>query len=559
MYCFQIPTADSMNYSNLINHGFPHFNKDFPTCIVNINNFPTTNSVLPAIMNNLNVVIMGWLPCPTDKNHNMLILYSENIAVEKYFITKSFPINVLIYIDTRDLSNNLCDKFLKYIFTKPIILIKNLFTITFCDYHLRNEILFYEIWNHRLKFNLEFVNKRISSVKSAHFNKRVNLNLLPIQITTLRSFLSPEYTGKMIPIHKHILTYLNASLHSFPINYDINIEDEFDYRFMHTLQKPMGFNVRSACFVVQKGKNFPEWQALARCFHWHIWLCLLVAWLFSGLVWHRLKANQSLDKSFTDILSLYVTYPVIWFHSRTKNVSRTLSGILVMSSIIIISGLLQSLLYSNLQSPGRYEPINTLEELQKANLTIYCKNYLNCERLFDNIIQDISPIFHQLVKQLAYTRLSKIDKLYFIFNRSAFDENIDTVYMHSDRALIINCNEAIDLINTIPKYKKNLHIVDERITINPSVIYSQFTPPYFDHIVRILFTFHESGIAQWWDSHEQWKQQLKRLFQEKELPRLKVFSLKDLEIAFFILIFGNFIGFVAFIFEYKNYLFKFSY
>ena len=300
------------------------------------------------------------------------------------------------------------------------------------------------------------------------------------------------------------------------------------------------YNIMTMCFVVRKGKERPKWEALAWCFHWKVWLWLTAAWLASGLAWFYINKQSSLVESLFEIYCLIITSPFSSLPKLTSNLQRFLSGLLMLMSIVIITGF-QSNLYKNIQIPMFYPSINQIKQIKQLNLPIVCAHYHTCLMLFGKIV--LTKKGHQ---QGNYTNQLFLDMTRQLF-RPNLHMNLNRILqVKQECALITPCEPAYALINKIPSYSKKLHVVKETITTFPLYL-GKF--PFLPQLQKLLMLYLESGIGQRAEHMAEWKKFIRMMLKEKPEPLIRVFTMDDVQVAFIILFIGLFFGTLVFLME----------
>ena len=129
-------------------------------------------------------------------------------------------------------------------------------------------------------------------------------------------------------------------------------------------------------------------------------------------------------------------------------------------------------------------------------------------------------------------------------------KNLRDVYLNSSIAVVWNCEEAQDIINTIePVAATNLHIMKERVGAFP-LVYVESAFPYPRVLYKILIGYYESGIAQWLDHMEEWLQIFKFMIRiSMRQNSFQALKIENLQVAFHILFWGELVAIFIFLFE----------
>lgn len=540
------------NFSFLIEKGISHLSNLDGIHVYYYGKYPYLNEGVKLLSYHFNAITIFNNNTEIEdfdkKTKNVLIfdIYNGSFFSEfniDYFVITFHPEdNVLIYVDL--LNNKRVGNFCE-IYVNNLPKNDNFFWQLFRMGFFCESLNEYEIW---IMEPWSLQPKRIPNWKAAHFNRRPNLHQAPMsfRMKVMSVLMKNEpFTGKMIPIHQHILKIMNATLNltSQILPFKMIVEP-----FLNPPIKSYSvYSVKTMCFVVHKMNFFPEWQALFRCFHWTIWLYIFLVWIVNSLFWHFVFKSSSLHGSFIDMLGIYFTYPINWTNSLEKNKSRILTGVILFVSLILITGLLQSQLYTNLQTPGCYPPIDTIDGIDKSNLTILCQYIPICLIYFGYWKSDVSDVLLKLKDQWKVPRDENNQLDYSV------SYSLNDLYANSNIALLYSCEDAIKSLNSIQSYRNNLHIVKEVISTSPLFFQGGYMQtPFIRYTQNVIYIFYESGIAQWEDQMYEWKKLIRILFKEEASESFKIFSMKDLQIAFIILIFGNLMAIGIFIVETKQ-------
>ena len=375
-------------FNILLNHGLKHFNKAYDTYILT-NDYEYSNDIAREINHHFDATIMGneskkiFLNIKHRSQKYNILLFNFTYGDMYYFHSED---NILMYVDLRNKNLNLCDqlirkhlKILEYD-NKLTKVFQTLFLFEFPK-SFRSDYEFWvrEIWGG---------NKRIFNLNKAYFNQKPNFHQYSINIIS-----NTEYNqkmndlGKIKEIKKFIFEHWNAVEHKSMIRIKIANEGLDIIKIFDIHQ------VVSLCVVIQKGTEIPSWQALTRSYPLQVWIGIIITWFLSSLFWTGVLGTISMFESLSKMMSIYSTQPIHWMASIERMPERILIGTMMLLSIVIITGF-QSCLYSNLQSPGYFPPINSLRELNESNLTIHCTytypcNYILTNNETDPLIKDI--------------------------------------------------------------------------------------------------------------------------------------------------------------------------
>ena len=456
------------------------------------------------------------------------------------FLNPSPRNKILFYIDLREVYSNCSSK--KYLskISKKHFWTSYFQSIILFHFH-KNCSTEYEIWT-RAPWS-EKPGEKIENIKQAYFNKKPNLQnaVISFYSTIFELRNSREENRSTVELFQKIWfekwNMVGRDTTNKPPVWHALILVEPAYMERNA----DAYSIMSMCFVVQKGKDRPKWEAIIWCFHWKVWLLLTVMWFISGLAWYFLNKQNSLTQSLSQMNSLIITEPIFWLPSLNSNSQRFMTGLLMLMSIVIITGF-QSNLYKNMQVPPVYPSINEIKQIKDQNLTIICTYPFSCYMIFGlayGFENNVGKLFKAMSSQ--YIEKNQDVKLFFLTFHTLND-----VFSQPDIALITPCESARLMINKIRILSKNLHVVEETITSFP-LYYENF--PFDQQLHQLLLSYFASGIGQWAEHITHWNKLITILFREKREPPVKVFSMDDLQIGFIFLFIGLSISTFIFILE----------
>ena len=466
---------------------------------------------------------------PAQREINILFVELNKNIYKKY---KFSPTNKnIFYIDLREDSACSGERYLE---DMPKNFFWKMFFQSIILFHYQNNCSNeYEMWT-REPWS-DNPGEKIENIQQAYFNRKPNLHGAVVELYSSVQEIANDKEDKisrfanfkniwfekwnMQPIGPNLTPSTSIFLSLEPVKIVYNAD---------------AYNIISMCFVVQKGKQRPKWESLIWNFHWKVWLCLPCVWFISGLVWFVIMRPISLFKSLCDVCSLMISYPITWLSKLNNNLARYFAGLFMLTSIVLITGF-QSNLYKNMQVSRLYLPINEIKHIKDIDLSIICTFPFSCLMIFgiEHFIKGTTfsrdDLLSGMVDQLHIPRTNKT-QINFKPNLALWD-----VYNDPDLAIVTPCESARSMINNIPTFSKNLHIVEETIASFP-LYYKRF--PFEDQLRRLLFIYTEAGIAQWVDQMDELKQIMKILWKEQKPPLIRVFNIEDVQIAFIILFFG---------------------
>ena len=378
--------------------------------------------------------------------------------------------------------------------------------------------------------------RKIENIKDAYFNKKPNMHGTEV------SFLTTMYerARKELPEDISLQLFKKIWFEKWNMVYNRN-SWRFSTIFVEPTNGPSNsgaYRIMSMCFVVQKGKEHPKWEVIIWCFHWKVWVSLTAIWFISGLAWFFIQKHTSLLQSLSEVYSLLVTEPISWLPKLNSNLSLLSAGLLMLMSIVIITGF-QSNLYKNMQIPMLYPPINEIKQIKELNHSIICTYPYSCNMIFGKTLENYAT--DQLLKKMV----DQVTPDSFRFGKKS-NYTLYDVFNNPKMALITSCESAELMINSIPMFSKKLHVVEEVIASFP-LCYEGF--PFEKQMHQLLLSYFESGIGQWEEHMYQIMKLMRILRNEKKEPLVRIFNMDDVQVAFIILFIGLCISTFVFFLE----------
>lgn len=283
------------------------------------------------------------------------------------------------------------------------------------------------------------------------------------------------------------------------------------------------------CVLVPKSKRIPQWMAIFNCFSWEAWLLFLGIILFCELFW--LWLNRFVYKNF-DIVqddSWLILLVLMSVPAKISNDNCIKIKLFIMGSCmlfnVIITGIFQGNLVRSFIAINYYADINTLDQLNRSGLTIS-----TALPVFNDSEQ--TPLIKSLRKRVWASSLRSLE-------RAAYERTVAALERNRDSELYRITYTDADGVSLI-------HVVDECLV---SYSIAHIVPkgsPYLPRFNCLIQRFFESGLVQKWYNDLVDSLVMEIRFKKPENRESnKVFSLSDMQTAFFILILGHVMGFVC--------------
>lgn len=547
-----IEVQDEKRFDILVKISKQHFYPDEETYLID-NLLPTPypyfKELCKVFSENWPLVIIGdnytkMFPSPARRGINN-IFTNYNLKFNYELTYKASPMNKnIIYFDLRE--DYTCSRVTVYLKFNKFVFWNLLFQSIILIHYQKNcsneyEMLTAEPWLKK--------SRKITRIKDAYFNRKPNMHGTVFQFHSSIQERYCEVHGceKGSKIENQLENFKNIWFEKWNMidNHAKSRKDLISVIYAEPARFTISadaYSIISMCFVVQKGKERPKWEAIIWCFHWKVWLSLSFVWLISGLAWFFIMKKKSFLESLHDVYKLIISESVTWLPNLKSNLARCLAGVFTLASIIFITGF-QSNLYKNMQVPLLYPPVNEIKQIKDLNLSIVCTFSYSCLMIFGKLLipNYSNDILDKLLISMSGQVLSQGKYLHF---RDQW--TLNDVFKNPNLALITPCESARLMINKIPKFSKKLHLVEETISLYP-LYFENF--PFIKRLRKLLLEYLECGIGQWSEQLGQWNKLMKILLKEKQEPLVRVFNMDDLQIGFIILFIGLSISTFVFILE----------
>jgi hypothetical protein len=298
------------------------------------------------------------------------------------------------------------------------------------------------------------------------------------------------------------------------------------------------------CVMTRKAGKIPPVLLPLLIFDHQLWISFFLIYLVIATSWCVLRA---LNKQFIDhkslnlpshiskaslpikLLQVFIDTSVLIFSSPFRRFSKVRNERILISSIclfsLIVIAAFQSSLSTVYTKPMFYKNIETLKELDKSGMRINSKykSFLD-----DAFSANSSDLMDRLLKKVVWVQNESV-----LFRLENYGEAALT------RKILFDLN-----------YKsKKLHLISEcarryRIAyIVPKGFY------FLEEVNEILLRIGEAGIVRKIIGLVSFKSNLLYAINNREKSKKKVFTLNDLQLAFYVLIIGYVISLLTFFLE----------
>lgn len=286
------------------------------------------------------------------------------------------------------------------------------------------------------------------------------------------------------------------------------------------------------CIITPKSKQIPKWKNMLVCYKTEVWLSLFMVYFVCATCFHFLDKYHLQNRSAgclpaLDMFQVFVLSPV--HHSPRILTQRLLFVSCLLFSLVILSTF-QGLLVTNITSPNYRADIHTLDQLYESNLQILTES-ISTQELFKNT----ETVISRKIQFYDGSREEMIRKV--LKSEAAMTERESSI-----RFLVIKY--------VSPNGEVQMHMVEEC----PSYYYLAYMvpkhSPYLNGFNSFFRKVLEPGLTQkwYWDSIDI-KTRLSHGKSQLQPKTLKLFSLSDLQLAFYILAAGLLLSVLAFVAE----------
>jgi hypothetical protein len=275
------------------------------------------------------------------------------------------------------------------------------------------------------------------------------------------------------------------------------------------------------CIIAPKAKRIPKWKSMLICYKPEVWLSLFLVYFACVVCFYFLKKSRLQSKS-VGCLPAFETFQVFVL-SPVRRPPRVLTQQLLFTSCLLFSLVMmntfQGLLVTNITSPNYGTDIHTLEQLDSSNLRI-----LTGSSSTRDILQNGGYVVSRKFKVFEGTREEMIQHV--LKSEVAITERESSVRFLVTKYILPDGTKLMHMVEECPAYYYLAYILPKRT-------------PYlrvFDSFFRKVI---ESGLTEKW-SWDSTDIKTKLSYAKSRLKRktLKLFSLSDLQLAFYVLAAG---------------------
>ncbi|XP_023706807.1 uncharacterized protein LOC111864060 [Cryptotermes secundus] len=285
--------------------------------------------------------------------------------------------------------------------------------------------------------------------------------------------------------------------------------------------------------VVPKANRISSWRVIFKCFTFQFWMCLLTVFVVTAMLWYvlrKLHRKVSCLTNTVDMMAVFLTMSLSFLTKISSLSQRVLLSSCLFFSLVIMCGF-QSSLLDAVAYPHFQPDSDTLQKLDESGLPIVTLD----PNLMDTF--DASPSMRNLAVRLEIQNMSSQTLLHHI----AFYRNV---------SMLTSKGEALWFLS---KYPDKLYIVNE---YPREYFVSYMIPkgsPYATRIHNLLGKMSEAGLVKKWDQNMSYNLQLEALRESaanlQDTRDIKVFTLVDFTLSFFVWGLGVALGVIVFLLE----------
>ncbi|XP_069696329.1 glutamate receptor ionotropic, delta-2-like [Periplaneta americana] len=288
------------------------------------------------------------------------------------------------------------------------------------------------------------------------------------------------------------------------------------------------------CIIAPKAKRIPKWKNMLVCYTTEVWLSVLLVYIACAICFYFFRKCHNWSKSpgclpALEIFQIFVLSSV--HHPPTVMFQRLLFASCLLFSLVLMNTF-QGLLVTNITSPSYDPDINTLDQLEQSNLPIFTGSAFTVD-LLKNGGYSISKNFKMYKGQKQEMLQHVVRAEAAITERESSIKFLVTKYVSPDGTKLMH------MVAECPAYYYLAYILPKG-------------DPYLPEFNLFFRKLMESGlIMKWyWDAID-----IKiRLQNRSDLKRktLKLFSLSDLQFAFYVLSVGLLLSTLLFVVEFAK-------
>lgn len=280
------------------------------------------------------------------------------------------------------------------------------------------------------------------------------------------------------------------------------------------------------CVVVPKSLKIPQWIKIFRCFQTDTWILLIFIWNSCVGFWFLLRKYRAYKSSsvLMEMIAIFLTIPT----QISQQLSHRIFLASCMGFTVIVTSIFQGSLVKSFTTTSYYPDINTLNKLDKSGLQI-----ATSLKVFEN---DNSPLIKRLQSKIISHNSSSLERAAIFRDVAGVERREDAKLLISKEYIKSNGYPLVHIVNECPSSYFVAYIVPKG-------------SPFLPRINNVITKFFEAGFpSKWYNDIFDGiilETRKKNYSQNNEKP----FNLKDVQVAFYILLIGFLIAAIIFLLE----------
>ncbi|EDV35138.1 uncharacterized protein Dana_GF22355 [Drosophila ananassae] len=320
----------------------------------------------------------------------------------------------------------------------------------------------------------------------------------------------------------------------------------------YLVQQYMDFTVAvyddELCIYVPKASRIPQSILPIFAVGYDIWLGFVLSAFGCAMIWLILRIiNLKLrirDRSnrhlLRQALAIVVDTWVVWVRVNLSHLPASYAERMFIGSLCLVSVIFGAIFESSLATvyihPLYYKDINTMQELDESGLKVVYKYTSMADDLF---FSETSPLFASLNKKLSW-------------NRNLYADVIDDVARNGGKAGVSRYT-SLTLESSHFMLLRKIWVVPECPKYYTISYVMPRDSPWEDAINALLLRLLNSGLIVKWIQDAKARVDIKMgltfMGGDSDADLLRVLTIGDLQLAFYVVIGGNLLAFLGFFVE----------
>jgi hypothetical protein len=292
------------------------------------------------------------------------------------------------------------------------------------------------------------------------------------------------------------------------------------------------------CIIVPKAKPVPRWRRMLLSFNLELWLILICIFIIVASFQFILRRCHNSNKlQWFVIFETFQVFLLTGIHHPPRIISERCFYASCLIFCLVVMNAFQGLLVTNITYPNYQADIHTLAELDHSNLPVWTHSPEN-----EDIFKDMgTPVMERLLQK------------FYVFNGSD-DELLNHVTNLMDAAVIIRETSSTytESMYVAQDGSKLIHTVEECPAHYHLAYIVPRGSPYLPLINIFILRMNEAGLTLKWHSDGTDVNSLLSSYRnQKSVSQegLRVFSLTDLQFAFYVFVTGLIFSILVFVLE----------